>query len=292
MKKLRTLQGGYPRQMDYLLTLQTELITMADSLFAKLGVDMVLKGCEITNNGNGTVNIAAGIVYASGEVLRFDGDNNVTADNTKTFVKDAPTNTDPKVFADGNPKDVYSEVKLIIGNKTSATEIPIGIVDLYSLKNYIQDVVASYGQKGEFKDIYDTDGTFPDNFDASGLGITARWNGWAMVNGNNGTPNGGGRTRITVGKFTDPVTGVETNFANGDLVGEVVHKLIVNELPPHAHTMGAQVTIDAAVTVGSSGSGNRVTPNYTNRNTADTGGGAAHNNMQPSLAVYTVMKIV
>src|SRR3989339_1959045 len=125
MKKLRSLQGGYPRQQDYLLTIQNELITLGDSLFASLGVDMVLSGCAVTDNGNGTVNIAAGIVYVSGEVIRFDGSSNVLADGTKTFIKDTAATTDPKLFADGGTKDVYTEIKAIVGTKSSITQIAI-----------------------------------------------------------------------------------------------------------------------------------------------------------------------
>lgn len=288
MKKLRSLQGGYPRQQDYLLILQNELITMADALFATLGVDMVLKGCALTNHGNGTVSIAAGIVYISGEVVRFDGAANIISNNTKTFIKSTPINTDPKIFADGQSREVYSEVKAIIGNKASVTEIPIGVVVLYNLATYIQDVVSSYAIKGEVKDIYDLDGTFLENFDSTGLGVSARYTNWAMVNGNNGTPDAKGRVRVAIGTFTSPVNGEQTVFAHNQSGGDVKHKLSGNELPKTDLKVRGVGGVDSNNDGGGVGYNGGATKKWT---LASFGNDQAHNNMQPYLTVYSIMKI-
>lgn len=107
------------------------------------------------------------------------------------------------------------------------------------------------------------------------------------------------------------------NYAAGSTGGEATHTLSVNEIPPHGHS--ASVSNSSAshtheVYVGTSGSSgsfdvitngyheNSVYPNRKNSYTAttssadgshghtvsiaNTGGGAAHNNMQPYLAVY------
>lgn len=290
MKKLRSLQGGYPRQQDYLLTIQNELLTLGDSLFASLGVDMVLSGCAVTDNGNGTVNVAAGIIYVAGEVIRFDGSNNILADGTKTFVKDAPGTSDPKLFGDGATKDVYTEIKAIIAVKTSVTQIAIGTT-LYNLKTYINDVVSSYAIKGEIKDIYDLDGTFLANFDGSGLGVTARYSGWALFNGNNGTPDGRGRVRLTVGTAVDG--GIEYVYALGQSSGEVLHQLSIAEMPKHKFEFGwkkAQADQSESGTSGELFDNNAIynRTKYTNELGSDT----PHNNMQPYIAVYTIIKIV
>lgn len=288
MKKLRSLQGGYPRQQDYLLTLQNELTTMADALFAKLGVDMVLQGCDVTNLGNGTVNITAGIVYVGGEVLRFDGANNVPANATKTFVKTTAVTTDPKVFANGSSQNVYSEVKVVVGDKTSTSEIPIKTT-LYTLETYIQDVVSSYAIKGEIKDIYDVDDSFTANFDASGLGATPRYNGWAICNGNNGTPNLSGRVRIGVGVITNP-DGTQVNYQHGANGGETMHQLTISEMPEHNHQY-----LKANAPRPGSGTANNLyedTATVTNKTTSNVGGGQSHNNMQPYFAVFQIMKVV
>ncbi len=285
MKNLRSLQGGYPRQMDYILTLQNEYTTVVNSMFSKLGQDLVLSGCDVTDNGNGTVNISAGILFVSSEVVRFDGAANIASNQTKTFVKDAPVATDPKTFGDGVEKQVYTEVKVIIGDKTSALQVGIGTV-LYTLATYIQDVAGGYAVKGEYKEIYDFDGTFLNNFDASGLGITARYLDWALDNGNNGTPGSAGRVIVGTGRFTDPVTGAETNFASGDKGGEAAHKLTIAEMPKHGHgysKMRQSNNVD--------GGSNTRYGELQDATTTTAGDDQARNNMQPYVAAYRIIKI-
>jgi hypothetical protein len=284
MKKLRVLQGGYPRQQDFLLNLQTELFAVTNGLFGKLNKDMVLQGCAVVDNLNGTINIDAGIVYVGGEAVRFDGANNVLANGTKTFVKAGAVTSDPKLFADGNTKDVYSEVKAVIGDKTGALEIAI-TTSLYTLETYINDVVASYAIKGEFKDIYDFDNTFLANFDSSGLGVTPRYSGWAIANGNNGTPNLQGRVRISAGDITDTGSGLVFTYANGDQGGEVRHQLTVSELPTQNVYAGTP-QVGGRPSFGS-GPVVRWPTAY-----GPVGGNVPHQNMQPYLAVYTIVKIV
>lgn len=287
MKNLRTLQGGYPRQMDYMLTLQNELMTVTNAMFGKLGQDMVLSGCEVLNNGNGTVNIAAGLVFVGGEVIRFDGASNITADLTKAFVKDAPVSTDPRTFGDGIEKPVYTEVKAIIGNRTTIKQIAVN-TELYTLATYIRDTAAGYAVKGEYKDIYDFDGSFLQNFDNSGLGITARYADWALDNGNNGTPGSIGRVLIGAGTYTDLLRGIQTVYSNGTTGGEKEHRLTIAEMPNHSHPF------NPGDNNGRSDNANDrdvMLPGGTNRTTGSTGGDQYHNNMQPYLAVYRIIKI-
>lgn len=289
MKKLRSLQGGYPRQQDYLLTLQDELISISDSLFASLGVDMVLRGCEITDNGNGTVNIAAGIVYVTGEVMRFDGANNVVSDGTKTFVLNAPATSGPKVFGDGVVKDVYSEVKAIVGIKTLITQVAIGAT-LYNLKAYINDVVAGYALPGEIKDIYDFSGTFLEHFDANGLGVTARYSGWHLMNGNGGAPDARGRVRLTAGQVLSD--GVQYDFPHGAAGGEVKHRQTIAEMPAHNHPV-SRFSPDAGANDRDRISGTRSASNVKTDNgpIGNAGGGQAFNIMQPYIPVYSIIKV-
>jgi hypothetical protein len=289
MKELLTLQGGYPREMDYLLNLQAELYTMSNGLFSGLGVDLVLSGCAVHDNGNGTVNIAPGLVYVAGEALRFDGANNVPADSSKALAKGAYMSSDQRTFGDGSLKNVYREAKAVVANAAGTlAEIKIKTM-LYDLKQYIQDAVQSFEVKGTIKEIYDFDGTFPANFDASGLGVTPRWNGWHLFNANAGlTANPEGRTLITVGKFTDPVSGKEYEYANGDAGGEAEHKLLRAELPSY------NVPLPNPSTKGRSDNANDrdVMIPTPNQNINVGGSDVPHNNMMPYMAVYRVIKIV
>lgn len=287
MKNLRELQGGYPRQQDYLLTLQKELMTVANSLFGKLNHDMVLRGCDITDNGNGTVNITDGIVFVGNEALRFDGAAAVPIDGSKGFIKGVPATSSPKLFADGQIRNVYTETKAIIGDYTAISQIKVGL-SLYTLATYIEDVTSSYAIKGEIKDIYDLDGDFLTNFDATGLGITPRFTNWALFNGNNDTPDAKGRVRVTVGSTVNPLSGEVTTFTHGELGGEAKHKLTVSEMPSHNHGVNTN-----AQNGRSDNANDRdvMIPGNGNKTTSSSGGDQSHNNLQPYIAVYTIIKI-
>jgi hypothetical protein len=288
MKELLKIQGGYPRQIDYLFNLQQELFTMNNSLFAGLGIDLALSGCNVTDHGNGTIDIAPGVVYIGGEVLRFDGISNFGEYTSKTLARGAFVSTDPKIFADQQAKNVYREAKAVIADKSSVLQISIKNTNLYNLQDYIRDNIASADVRGAVRHIYDLDGNFADNFDGTGLGISARWLGWALMNGNNGTKDACGRTMIGIGRFYDPVTGIETNYSRGDQGGEKTHRLTIAEMPNHAHTYNPG---DYAGRSDNANDRDVMLPGSSTRTTASVGGDAAHNNMQPYIAIYFVVKI-
>lgn len=309
MKVLNTIPGaGYPLQMDFLLNLQTEMLAMGNSLLGAIPFDMALSGCAVTDNGNGTVNIASGMMYVGGQVVRFDGANNVASDGSKAIAAAAPIATDMMQFGNGSNYNTYSEVKaaVVASTLSNVQEIKIGAT-LYNITRYIQDTVLSAEVKGTIKHIHDLDGTFAANFDSSGLGITPRWNGWALDNGNNGTPGSAGRTLIAQGTYTDTVTGLQTTFNDGDKVGEQNHKLTVAELPAHTHFTFANSTQfslpnipDATTAAAISGDyGGNPDAYLIGRSsgtaniglTSPTGSSTAHNNMPPSMVVYRVMKV-
>ena len=105
--------------------------------------------------------------------------------------------------------------------------------------------------------------------------------GWAICNGNNGTPNIGGRVIVSYGgTFT-------TLNATG---GEIEHTLTEAEMPSHSHglptdTVGA-LNIKSLMDSGNADEG----LSETNR-TANTGGGKPHNNMQPYIVLVYIMKL-
>lgn len=287
MKELLKLQGGYRRVMDHLLKLQDESLLLGNSLFSSLGVDFVLSGCTISNNNNGTVNIGPGLVYVSGQAIRFDGSDNVLSDGTKTFIAGPYVATDPKPFADGSVKNVYRESKAQIGDKTNDTQLVI-TTELYTIKSYIEDLVAGSALKGEVRTIDDIDGTFLDNFDDSGLGVTPRYLGWALRNGNNGTVNSSGRTTIAAGRFYDPLLGVETQYNAGDSGGERTHRLTKGELPTN------NVALPNSSVKGRSDNANdRDVMVPANQQYINAGGSdLPHNNMQPYIVSYQIVRIV
>lgn len=161
-------------------------------------------------------------------------------------------------------------------------------------KEYLEDFVNSRSHRGEIKDIYDFDGTFLDNFDGSGLGITPRWIGWALMNGNNGTPNAQGRVRLTVGEMYDQ--GYYYSYYNGQTGGEGRHQLTILEMPNHDHNIDNAFKTTSVQPLDFKGSGDgRGGAHNTNtgiiNSTNSVGSDIPHENRQPFIAVYTVIKI-
>ena len=290
MRILNVLTGGYWRVMDRLLDLQNEAFTLGNAPLAGLGYDLVLQGCAVTDNGNGTINIAPGLILINGVTLRFDGANNVAADGSQTFITGPVVASNPKPFADGSTKNIYSEQKAIITaqDPSNTTQIKIGIT-LYDLNEYMIDLIYQSETKGTIKEIYDLDGTFKStNFDRTGLGVTRRWIGWAIDNANNGTPGSAGQVLVASGTYTDPESGAETIYVDGDNYGTIGVTLTAAEIPK----LESEETFikDGGGHLSSFASGNDaqdLRPLNINE-----GGGGPHENRQPSKGITRLVKIV
>jgi hypothetical protein len=296
MKNLLTLTGGYPRNQNYLLNLQAELSLMGNSILGSISFDVILAGCAITDNHDGTVNITDGIVYIAGQVMRFDAANNVPADGSKAIITGTAILSTPLTFAppDSPVKNVYSEIKGVIANSAGGPtrQLVVGVTML-TFEAYIDLRIAGSAVKGTIREFVFT-GTdivaFQAKFDDTGLGISPDMVDWAQMNGNNGTVDAQCRVFIGTGSMIDPITDEELVIASGDEGGEVTHVLSVPEMPSHSHT-----TEPIFDTGGGSGS-NPVTGAPISRATRSlgvnaTGGGNSHNNMQPYVGVFKIQKI-
>ncbi|MBI5101971.1 MAG: hypothetical protein HZB33_09090 [Nitrospirae bacterium] len=121
--------------------------------------------------------------------------------------------------------------------------------------------------------------------------------GWALCDGNNGTPN-------LMDKF---IVGAGGGYAVGATGGEATHTLTVNEMPSHSHpissvgdhthsfpvydTSSSGPYAHAATTI--SGKGNQTTNAAgAHTHTIDpSGGGLPHNNLPPYYALAYIMKL-
>ena len=268
--------------MDTLLGLQTEMITAVNAPFAALGYDLVLSGCAVTNNNNGTVTIAPGIMYVGGQTVRFDGAQNISADGSQAIILAAAVTSTPWPFADGSVKNLYSEIKAIVGvqDPNNNTQLKI-TTTLYNLQQYIQDQIYQSETIGTVKTIKDSTGAFIENFDENGNGVTTRWINWAI------DKDSAGRAIIGAGIYLDPVSGLQTVYAAGQTLGEIDHVLTPAEAPTPA---GIPPGLDGPHKKPEDGGGNN--EYYVNgplKNAANAANG--HNNMQPSIVYYRVVKV-
>lgn len=95
----------------------------------------------------------------------------------------------------------------------------------------------------------------------------------------------GGTWEQVQGQF---LLGASSSYTAGSTGGEANHSLTINEIPTHNHGVartGGNVSFGAYKAVVESDTG-ASGGNYYSVGTADTGGGASHNNMPPYLAVY------
>lgn len=109
--------------------------------------------------------------------------------------------------------------------------------------------------------------------------------GWALCDGNNGTPDLTDRFVIGAGK----------SYQVNDTGGEAEHTLTIDELPEHSFTLPGDPIINSTangtVTLGVGGYFT-TTKKFKTLNTTDTiGSGVAHNNMPPYYALCYIMKI-
>jgi hypothetical protein len=166
-------------------------------------------------------------------------------------------------------------------------------------------VNAIYGQEGDIKEIAANDAYILANFDmtapAPGLGLAnGERYGWAICNGNNGTINKMGKVAIGY----DPVNYTLGTIAGSNTGGEKTHILTKSEMPIHNHTPNQGTGFNANTSFYQTANipesqGYQIGGSFDDANghfkrsatTGDTGGGLAHNNMQPYIVTLFIQRI-
>jgi hypothetical protein len=116
-----------------------------------------------------------------------------------------------------------------------------------------------------------TSGFINTNF-PSGVGVGI-YSGWAVANGANGTTDMGGRVAVAYGN-----TFININTTGG----AEKHTLSIQEMPIHSHRISAQSNgVDGSGKVAVGNNAREGSDPYTD----SSGGGLAHNNMQPFAVV-------
>jgi len=174
----------------------------------------------------------------------------------------------------------YSEIEDLI-NENLASGIRIPAVDHreveMALLNYIND---NLPKQFDIKWIYVDSVYLGNNFEVNGLGKNLRL-GWALVNGNNGTPpNSAGKMFMNYGgDFT----------TLNEVAGEKEHILSESEMPSHYHSM--TFSGEDATSRGSSRTWLQQSSGSISKNSEPKGGGLAHNNMPPYITLVAIMKL-
>lgn len=215
--------------------------------------------------------------------------------------------------------------------KALVSAIPSTYVQLSSLTGLVTQILENLGLIGNSTQIqyaqYMPIGmAFPyfgslANFDLTGKGLSAAgFAGLQLMNGSNSSIDARGRTFVgaianvpggTLASAVDPTKpfNPNTNWSVGQAFGENYHILTTTEIPSHNHGVNDpghthSVTLFLDLKCGScgtklyssvnnnQGSGSFTTASATTGITIQSaGGGSFHNNVQPSLATYWVIRV-
>ena len=138
-----------------------------------------------------------------------------------------------------------------------------------ALLDFIQSNVA---QQYDIKAIYANSTYLGENFDSNGLGKNLR-TGWAICNGNNGTPNISNRVIVSYG----------SDFPTLNAVGGSKDAIVV----AHSHSIATALKTDAGYVTAQTAS----STGGTAINTNSVGESGVNKNMQPYIVLVYIMKL-
>jgi hypothetical protein len=256
--KSGTLQFLQDANKETIASILTNLIPNPD-----VNTIYILSGCK-----NSTVapihTLSAGVLYYNGEVFNFDGTTFTLTGLQKSYARIETTqyltNADPVQFTDGVSRNVHNIRKIVIEPTITSSGLP-EFKDFVLINNWL---------KGDTKEVVCDSTYLSTYFDSTGLGRLERL-GWAIMNGNNGTPNDNGKVVISYGSSYTTLEAV---------AGSATTTLDVNNLPSREiRDVVAGTTFNADIVRTAGGV------------SSSTAGATPINIMQPYVVRLRIMKI-
>lgn len=266
--------GGAPIYIHDFITVDSENKKAYEAILAGLDTKIILSGCVVSNLdtiGN-TFDLSAGYVYLNGEVMEIDA----YSGSYPIYIHEATSVNTDRDFEDGNTDPVLTLRKAEYTATPSGDNIELNYTSGYYLDTVVRR--ASYAI-GDIRMMTVT----TDLFDGTGLGTdTSTERGFALCNGNNGTPD-------LSGKFIAGLSSAVGDYDTiGNTGGEETHTLTIDEMPVHSHNVG--IDQDGSDAPGSNAStGSNVQDSQAG--TSNTGGGQPHENRPPYYVLAYVMKV-
>ena len=232
-----------------------------------------------------------------------DGSGGNPIPNSKTITKNNVTVTNGlfSVQLDMDPSIPWQQytpyIRVSVGTPSSgfqqlSPDQPL-TENLYSLGDVPEGVIVAFAGSTPPPGWLICDGSPVSRTAYSGLfqAIGTTWG-----SGDGGTtfnlPDLRGRAPIGAGQGT----GLTNRTLGDETIGEETHTLNLNEMPVHNHSAstspGAAIVGSSAATIAGASPGNflPVGPSQLSVNIGNAGGGAAHNNMQPSAVTNFIVK--
>jgi len=276
--KSGTLQFLQDAHKETIAGLITNLIPNPD-----VNTIYILSGCK--NSTTAPIHtLSAGVLYYNGEIFNFDGATFTLTGLQKAYARilttQYVTNADPVQFTDGVSRNVHNIRKIVIEATITSSGLP-------EFKDFI---ISNSWLKGDTKEVVCDSTYLSTNFDGTGLGRLERL-GWAIMNGNNGTPNDNGRTVIAYG--TDYAT-LEATGGSKDAVVVAHDHFIANTSSGSGASLTASNFIKSGNDWGDQGNnyflaGQTAVP--TVGKTSPTGVSGTDKNLPPYVVRLRIMKL-
>jgi hypothetical protein len=251
--------GGFPLEQDTLDFMQLDYKSAFGAIAKLCGNKTILFGVEIIAG-----NVTPGWIAVDGELILFQGG----VYGGYVVIATVPTQV---TYEDGLLKEAYYVKTATCGG--IAGDFPFAdLQPLLTLQNT--------WLPGDLKQKYVDAAYEAANFDGAGYGINKE-KGWRLLS--SAVPDAAGK--VLVNKDA-----ADSDFDTvGNFGGEKNHTLTIPEMPSHSHGVK---WFPKAGGDGNNVLGHQATTNGPNETMIQpTGGGNAHNNMQPYFVVITLIKL-